>query len=227
MSRVTSNFKSIIAMMNTSAFMVTDPVARRALEAVRLAIVELGNALEAMEAANAARPVATTTTVPQAGITDIEAGANIDVASLGEGRVRISATGGEGGGGTTPGATRLSQLNDVSVNGVEDGQVLEYNAEQKRWVPGVGGDSSLVDPDPVGTLGSNNSSGVEAADPAGWTSGGNNGLAFYAMQRICYNPSGSRIIYGYLRKILIDTNGRVYSVGPEIRVSVNQTVGYP
>jgi len=55
----------------------------------------------------------------------------------------------EGKGNQTIGRrlTRLSQLKDVSVDGVADGQALIYNKSQEQWIPGAGGGGTITGTD--------------------------------------------------------------------------------
>ncbi len=116
--------------------------------------------------------------------------------------------------------------------------IRSLNAELNRMRPSVGvsedGSGDATDPsDPAyyTTLGQNVSEGSETADTTTWTFGDMDlsshvkGCWFYAMTRVVYNNLGDKIIYGYIRKITIDTAGRIYAVGPETRVNIDTCIG--
>jgi len=66
------------------------------------------------------------------------------------------------------------------------------------------------------------SEGSETASTATWTAGGTNGLAEWYVSRVVYNHAGNRILYAFLRKRTYDKFGRLYSVGGETRVIVDE-----
>ncbi len=66
------------------------------------------------------------------------------------------------------------------------------------------------------------SEGTETASTATWTAGATNGLAEWYVSRVVYNHAGNKILYAFLRKRTYDKFGRLYSVGAETRVIVDE-----
>lgn len=64
--------------------------------------------------------------------------------------------------------------------------------------------------------------GSETAATNTWTAGGANGLAEWYVSRVVYNHAGNKILYAFLRKRTYDNFGRLYSVGGETRVIVDE-----
>ena len=91
---------------------------------------------------------------------------------------------------------------------------------------GEGSDAAAEDPSVYTTLGGT-TEGTETADATAWTVGdvdGSDNLKgcwFYAMTRVTYFDTGDRILYGYVRRIKIDTSGKIYAVGAETRVIID------
>ena len=88
----------------------------------------------------------------------------------------------------------------------------------------AGGDGGTAeDPATYDTIGGT-TEGNEAADDGDWTAGGANGLWLYAQTRHAYYHGGDKKWYAYVRKIVVDASGRIYSVGGETRVEIETPV---
>jgi len=96
---------------------------------------------------------------------------------------------------------------------------------------GGGADPPAADPAYYTTIG-DATEGSEAAETTTWTYGDKDGsdnvkgLRFYAMTRAAYYHAGDKTVYGYVRLIKVDKNGKIYSVGAETRVEIDATEVY-
>ncbi len=76
-------------------------------------------------------------------------------------------------------------------------------------------------PDSIG----DNAEGSETADTATWDvwnqTAGKDGLEFYVYGRSVYNHAGDKILYGFKRKVTIDSIGHVRLVGAEERYTID------
>lgn len=67
--------------------------------------------------------------------------------------------------------------------------------------------------------------GSETAETTSFTVGTNSkGLALWICSRVVYNESGDKKLYGYARKLTVDKNGKIYSIGAETRYEIDAAV---
>ncbi len=94
---------------------------------------------------------------------------------------------------------------------------------------GGAGDPPPTDPATYVTIGSA-AEGNEAAETTTWNygtdgeGGDGKGIWFYAQSRSAYYHAGDKKVYGYVRKIKVDTYGRIYEIGAETRFEIDATV---
>jgi hypothetical protein len=205
-----------------SAFMVQDPNARSVLEALREAVLML-TSTAALGSQAKASAVAS-------GFVDaaklIEQGSFISVENLGNGKVRISCTispsavSGGGGGSSGPAYDYLSKLKDVAIEDVADGETLVYEEDSEAWINAPAPSGSAENPETYDTIGGT-TEGNEGEQTDTWTAGDTKGLWLYVQTRQGYYHGGDKKWYAYVRKLVFDLNGGLYSVSAETRVEID------
>jgi hypothetical protein len=108
-----------------------------------------------------------------------------------------------------------------AAQAVRVGVVVSHHSSGKRVVmlTSGGGASQLGELAPLSTLGGN-TEGSEAANTTTWEQG-TNALDLWVLCRGAYFDAGDQKLYGYARKITIDTLGNIRAVGGETRYEMD------
>ena len=106
------------------------------------------------------------------------------------------------------------------LNNIEglDGVEVSYNAG-RIYISFV----ATPDIDETGTFGTigDADEGDEAADSGEWAVDGDTGLYLDAMTRVGFFDAGDETLYGYVRRLKFDSQGRLFSVGGETRITID------
>lgn len=82
---------------------------------------------------------------------------------------------------------------------------------------GIADECTTDSPDTLGAA----SEGSESADSSTWTCDNETPVEVYVQSRTGYYHSGDEKLYAYIRKLTIDSCGKVASIGAETRVEVD------